>query len=257
MNTPNLTNTLVSAVTIASVFAAQVAFAQTASTPWLTGSAELGYVSTTGNSQSSNINAKVALAKDTKNWSHSIKLAGIGSSSEASNNGVVSGQRSVEKYNFDYQTDRNLDEVKSLYVFSNYEKDRFSGFDQQTAFGVGYGHKVILKPDQQMQIDVGPAYRINNPIQGSTQSETVLHLGENYFWNFSETAKFEKFFVIDTGSDNTISKLGFAVTANLTGTLGLKLASEWKLTDNPGFNAAGVEFEDLDSVTTINITYGF
>ena len=95
MNTPNLKNTLVSAVTIASVFAAQVAFAQTASTPWLTGSAELGYVSTTGNSQSSNINAKVALAKDTKNWSHSIKLAGIGSSSEVSNNGVVSGQRSA------------------------------------------------------------------------------------------------------------------------------------------------------------------
>jgi hypothetical protein len=29
------------------------------------------------------------------------------------------------------------------------------------------------------------------------------------------------------------------------------------MTDNPGFNAGGGEFEDLDSITTANISYDF
>lgn len=245
------------ALAITGMLGIQTVSAQTATSPWLTGTAELGYVSTSGNSESNNINAKLSLARETKSWLHSLKLAGIGASSEVSNNGVSNSQRSAEKYNFEYQADRKLDETKSLYAFANYEKDRFSGFDEQSAVGVGYGHKVLNKLTQQMQIDIGPAYRVNNPVQGSSESEVVLHVGENYFWDFSETAKLEQFLVIDAGNDNTISRLGLSDTAKLTGALALKLATEWKLTDNPGFNAGGGEFEDLDSVTTANISYSF
>ena len=242
---------------ITGILTTQTVSAQSTTSPWLSGSAELGYVNTTGNSESNNINAKLSLARETKSWLHSLKLAGIGASSEVSNNGVSSSQRSAEKYNFEYQADRKLDEIKSLYAFTNYEKDRFSGFDEQSAVGVGYGHKVLNQLNQQMQIEVGPAYRINNPIQGTSEKEVVLHLGENYVWDFSETAKFEQFLVIDAGNDNTISRLGVSVTAKLTGALALKLATEWKLTENPGFDASGGEFDDLDSVTTANISYSF
>ena len=245
------------ALAITGMLGIQTVSAQTATSQWLTGTAELGYVSTSGNSESNNINAKLSLARETKSWLHSLKLAGIGASSEVSNNGVSNSQRSAEKYNFEYQADRKLDETKSLYAFANYEKDRFSGFDEQSAVGVGYGHKVLNKLTQQMQIDIGPAYRVNNPVQGGSESEAVLHVGENYVWDFSETAKLEQFLVIDAGNDNTISRLGLSVTAKLTGALALKLATEWKLTDNPGFNAGGEEFEDLDSVTTANISYSF
>ena len=257
MQVTNIKTALSGALVITGMLTTQTVSAQTAASPWLTGSAELGYVSTSGNSESNNINAKLSLTRETKNWLHSLTLAGIGASSEVSNNGLSNSQRSAEKYNFDYQTDRKLDEVKSLYVFANYEKDRFSGFDEQSAFGVGYGHKVINKLSQQMQIDIGPAYRVNNPVQGGSESEAVLHVGENYVWDFSETAKFEQFLVIDAGNDNTISRLGFSVSASLTGALALKLATEWKQTENPGFNAGGEEFEDLDSVTTANISYDF
>ena len=215
------------ALVITSVLATETVSAQTATSPWLTGTAELGYVSTSGNSESNNINAKLSLARETKNWLHSLKLAGIGASSEVSNNGTSNSQRSAEKYNFEYQASRKLDEVRSLYAFANYEKDRFSGFDEQSSVGVGYGHKVINRLTQQMQIDIGPAYRVNNPVQGSSESEVVLHIGENYAWDFSETAKLEQFLVIDAGNDNTISKLGLSVTAKLTGALALKLATEW------------------------------
>lgn len=257
MQVMNIKTALRGALVITGMLATQAASAQTAANPLLTGTAELGYVSTSGNSESTNINAKLSLARETQNWLHSLTLAGIGASSEVSNNGSSNSQRSAEKYNFDYQTDRKLDEIKSLYAFVNYEKDRFSGFDEQSAAGVGYGHKVINNLNQQMQIEIGPAYRVNNPVQGGSESEVVLHVGENYVWDFSETAKFEQFLVIDAGSDNTISRIGFSVSTTLTGALALKFATEWKLTENPGFNAGGGEFDDLDAVTTANISYGF
>jgi len=60
------------ALAITGMLGIQTVSAQTATSPWLTGTAELGYVSTSGNSESNNINAKLSLARETKSWLHSL-----------------------------------------------------------------------------------------------------------------------------------------------------------------------------------------
>ncbi len=67
MQVMNIKTALRGALVITGMLATQAASAQTAANPWLTGTAELGYVSTSGNSESTNINAKLSLARETQN----------------------------------------------------------------------------------------------------------------------------------------------------------------------------------------------
>ena len=67
MQAMKIKTALSGALVITGMLTTQTVSAQTAASPWLKGSAELGYVSTSGNSESNNINAKLSLTRETKN----------------------------------------------------------------------------------------------------------------------------------------------------------------------------------------------
>lgn len=208
------------------------------------GEAELGYVSTDGNSETQTLNAKLKLTKETEQWAHQANLAALSNSSDDST--------TAEKYTAALQSDRKLDERSFLYVLGTYEDDRFSGFDYQATVGVGYGYKVIDNDERKLTLEAGPGYRINAVTGGDDEKEVTLRLAEIYEWKFSDTAQFDQYLIVETGGDNTITKVGASVKSALTGSLALKVGVDFKITDKV---PAGRD--DTDTETYATVTYSF
>lgn len=208
------------------------------------GDAELGFVTSSGNSDTQTINAKLKLTSENKGWAHQASITAF--------NNASSGTTTAEKYAIALQTDKKIDERSSIYAIATHEEDHFSGFDYQATFGVGYGYKVIDNDERNLTLELGPGYRVNDVTDGETQNEVTLRFGEIYSWKFSDTAELNQHLTIESGSENTITNLGVSVKSSLIGLLALKVGIDIKLTDKV---PAGRD--DMDTETYATLTYSF
>ena len=208
------------------------------------GDAELGFVASSGNSDTQTINAKLKLITENKGWAHQGSFTAF--------NNASSGTTTAEKYAIALQSDRKLDERSSIYMIATHEEDHFSGFEYQSTAGVGYGYKVIDNDERSLTLEVGPGYRINAVTDGDKQNEVTLRVGEIYSWKFSETAEFNQHLTIEGGDENTITHFGASVKSALTGSLALKVGVDIKLTDK-----VPAERDDTDTETYATVTYSF
>lgn len=189
----------------------------------LKGEAELGFVNTSGNSETQIINTKLGLSDETESWLHKANFGFLRSEAD--------DEITTEKYNLSLQSDRKLDERSFFFVIGNYEKDEFSGFDYQASAGVGYGYHAILFDEHKLSFEIGPGYRVNAVEDGDIEKETTIRLGEFFSWKFSGTAEFNQFITVEGGDENTITKAGLSIKSALTGTLSLKVGIDAKHTD--------------------------
>lgn len=208
------------------------------------GTAELGFLSTSGNSESESLNAKLTLEKATENWAHKAELSAISSSND--------GDSTAEQYNLSLKSDRNLSEDSYLYGLFNYDDNRFSGYDYQSSLGLGYGHKVINNDEQVLALEVGVGYRINALSPADDEKEATYRLGQTYDWKFSPSASLNQYANVESGSDNTTYKYGLSVTSAMTETLSLKIG--YDATRNSDAPAGS---KKTDSQTYANVTYSF
>ncbi len=210
----------------------------------LKGEAELGFVNTSGNSDTQSINAKFGLSKETENWLHKANLSFLKNEAD--------DETTAEKYNLALQSDRKLDERSFLFIIGNYEEDEFSGFDYQTSVGVGYGYHVILSEEHKLTLEIGPGYRVSAVEDDKDEKETTLRLGELYAWKISETAEFNQYLTVEGGDENTITKAGLSIKSTLTGTLSLRVGIDVKHTDEV---PDGVDKTDTETFATISYAF--
>lgn len=216
----------------------------------ITGQAELGFVATTGNTETQLLNAKVKLFMETDTWLHTGKLAAYNSSNTDQTTGQ--DETTAEKYSGEIKSDRNLDDRQYLYGLGNYDKDRFSGFDYQAALGAGYGYKVIVSDVAKLTLEAGPGYRINAIENGAKEDELTLRLAEAYMLKFSDTAQFDQYLTVESGDYNTIAKLGASVQSALSKALALKVGIDIKYTDK-----VPLGLDDTDTETYASVLYNF
>jgi putative salt-induced outer membrane protein len=219
------------------------------------GEAELGFVSTSGNTETENINAKLKLLKETDNWRHEGNIAALSSSSEDQDTGEAS--TTAEKYTADAKSERKLSERAYVYGLATYEDDRFSGFDYQATVGAGYGYEVIATENKTLALEIGPGYRYSAVENGEDEDEATLRLGEEFEWQFSDTAKFNQYLVVEGGDDNTITNVGVSLESALTGTLALKIGIDAEYTDEVPVDDDGIKREHTDTETYASIIYSF
>src|SRR5688572_5022559 len=98
----------------------------------------LGYVGTTGNTDTTTFNTEVLVTLRTDNWTHNGKLQGLGAQEDSIT--------IAERYLLEEKSDFNLDEMNYLFGKGSYLDDRFSGYNYQASLAAGYGH-YFLKSD--------------------------------------------------------------------------------------------------------------
>jgi putative salt-induced outer membrane protein len=114
----------------------------------LVGSASLGYLSTSGNTESTNANASFEATWDLDGpWTHDWTALAI--------NARTDDITTAESYAAGYKAQRDFSEASYLFFSADWRQDRFSGYDQQVSEAIGYGRRLIDNERHMLALEGG------------------------------------------------------------------------------------------------------
>lgn len=222
---------------------AQAESAAEVESPWA-GTASLGYLSTSGNTDTTSYNTAVEVSYTQDQWVHTVDAAANGADE--------SGTTTAEAYQAGWKSDYNFSESSFLFGQLNWRKDRFSGVDQQTSVAAGYGRRLIDTPAHLLSAEVGAGYRSLDFADNTSGDSAIVTLGMDYKWTFSETSNFDQGISVEAGSDNTFIESVSAVRARLLGDFAIVFSYTVRHnTDVP------VGSEKTDRLTAVSLEYAF
>jgi len=216
---------------------------ETWSNTW-TGEAELGFVSTSGNTETKTVNAKGKISIEISSWRYISELSALKSSNRIST--------TTEKYGLSGQSDYKFSEYDYFFASLRYEDDRFSGYDYRISEAVGYGRRVIENAKMTLDLELGPGARQSKFDSGVRSKEALLRGAFRFAWTISRASKFEEIITVDAGEDVTITKSVTGLTNQIVGSLAMKISHTVNHTSKV---PAGKE--KTDSETGVTLVYSF
>lgn len=219
-----------------------------------TGKGELGGFRATGNSSNSGVTAGVSLQRDGIDWTHKLRAR----VDYQRNNGVTSR----EQYFAAYEPNYNISDRLFIYGLAQYERDRFQGFSARYAVSGGIGYKIIDEPDIQLSTKAGPAYRVTEFVDGTSESRVAALLGIDFDWTITDRLKLthDTNAVAETGgsatiivdSSNTSLNLVTGLNAKISDRVSARLSYAVEYDSNPPAGA-----EQTDTLSRVTLIYDF
>ena len=210
----------------------------------LSGRVALGYLATSGNSESENLSLNFGGDYYGEIWHHNLE----GRAVRASTSGVTT----AEAYGLSWQSDREFGEKNYMYARGAWDKDKFSGYDQQIRELVGYGRHFIDTERHELNGEGGVGLRQSDLRDGTTEDESIARLSMDYTFQLSETAEFKQLLGIESGSDNTYTETVTSLSADVWGNLAVVLS--YTIKRNSDVPVGTVK---KDTFTSIALEYSF
>lgn len=207
-------------------------------------SAELGFVSTTGNTETETLNAKAKASTDREKWRHKAEITSLNSSDATT--------RTAQKVTLMGKSDYKLEGKNFLFGVVSYENEKFSGYDYRVTEAIGYGRRVVESTDMILDLEIGPGARQSKLDNGDTESESMLRVAAAYDWAISKTSKFSEVFTVEMGEDVTVSKSVTSLSSQIEGNLSMKVTLTYKNTSD-----VPVGVENTDTETAVTLVYNF
>lgn len=221
-----------------------------------TGKAELGFLQSTGNTESASANTKLDLTRDGEKWKHNVAAAAL-----YSENAEFS---TAERYEARYQADYKINDKLSWFGALRGEQDRFSGFAYQATVSTGASYKFVDTPATKFDASLGAGLKrskaetlvksdageVLDRIEGEIDDETVATLGANYEHSFNESTKITNKLLAEFGADNSAVANDLALQVSMTQSLALAVGFGIRYNSDPPPLA-----EQTDTLTTVNLVY--
>jgi putative salt-induced outer membrane protein len=208
------------------------------------GRAALGYLSTTGNSETESLNANFLMGWNYAPWHHRFSGLAVRSS--------TASVTTAQAYGLSWKTNSDITETAYWFGLLAWDRDEFSAYDQQIREAAGYGRHFISTERHALSGEVGIGARQADLRDGASQDETILRLSGDYLWNISETSSFNQTLSIESGEDNTYLEAKSSLSANIRDNLALVVSYTIKSNSDvlPGT-------ERTDTFTAISVEYSF
>ena len=208
------------------------------------GEVDLGGSINTGNTKAKSFSGSIDLTHAVGLWRHEIDLA----FDYGRNDGELTKRRLLASYQLNYETDSRI------YAFgrTEYENDKFSGFDHRIYGGTGFGYRFFNSDNLQWSVEAGPGLRYAQVSQGpGDETKFTFRSATSFKWLifpstvFSQDAEY-----LLNGSDtlNATTALTVALTEKLSGRISFNLRNDSK----PPLGTVGT-----DTTTKASIVYGF
>lgn len=210
----------------------------------LDASIALGFVNTSGNTETTTFNTEFLLVYRTTQWTHNAKFQGLGSQE----NSVTK----AERYYLENKSDFSLDADQYLYGKGSYTDDRFSGFNYQAALSAGYGRYLSNTEALKLQAFVGAGYRQNDIIGAGAEGEAIFTLGQDVAWRISDNAALTQSFTTEVGNELTVSRFEVALESNIIGQVATRLSFQARNTSK-----VPVGNKKTDTLTSVSLVYSF
>ncbi len=216
--------------------------------PW-SGEASAGLVVTTGNSESSTVNAKGELVYRSERWRNTFNAATI--KAEQTTAGVE--QKTAERYSAGNKTDFNFTERDYAFLALEFDKDLVGPVRERTSETVGYGRKVLTGPVHLLELEIGAGVRQTEAQGTGEKNNDAIGRGRAaYKWNFSETSYLGETVKVESGDSNTTTESVTELRVSLVEKL-FALASYTVRTNTDVPPGA----EKTDTITAISLGWTF
>jgi len=211
----------------------------------LVGTVALGYLSTSGNTDSTNANASFKATWDRgRDWVHNWSALAI----SARTNGVTT----AEAYAAGYKAQRAFGMKAYLFATGDWRQDQFSGYTRQSTEAVGYGRKLVNNDKQTLSVEAGLGRKQQTLINGTDIDEGVVHGGLDYLLHLGETSQFTQKLLLEIGDSNSYTESTSAIKAKIRGNLAL--VASYVIKSN---SDVPVGIEKTDRYTAISLEYSF
>ena len=212
--------------------------------PPFVGSATLGFLATSGNSDTSSLNGGLSAVWNQTRWRHELTAQAV----RASEDSVTS----AEAYELGWQSDWDMSDRDFLFGRVTWRQDEFGGFRTQVSETVGYGRRLIETPKHQLNLELGAGARQSEDQLGVSQDETILTGGINYRWALNDKSEFLQTIQVEAGGDNTFSESVSEIKTTIAGRL--RLVAGYTIRHN---SSVPVGTEQTDTRTSIALEFGF
>lgn len=231
--------------------------------------AEFGLISTSGNTTTSSVKAKLDVQQDFTGWRNQYILEGLYKQDEVEvtegDTTVDQSQTTAQKMFASAQTDYKLNaEHKGLFIFGSYEDDGFSGYAYQATLAAGYSDRLFKTDKSRLTYSVGPGVAFTQAedtivddavVEGEKTTTGVVRFSAAYLFQITETSKFTQTLSSDIAAEsgrNSKTKSETALTANISSAFAMKAS----FTVNHNTHVPE-EKKHADTQTAITLVYSY
>lgn len=218
--------------------------------PW-SGEVSAGMVLTSGNTDSTTINAKAQAVHNSVLWRNTTDAA----LSKASQTDPVTGAdvRTAERYALGNKTDFNFTEHDYAFLALEFEKDLVGPVRERESETVGYGRKILTGPVHLLEAELGAGARQTTAqVTEDKASDFIGRARVAYKWNLSETSYLGETVKVESGKSNTYAESATELKMSLVGKL---FAVASYIVRNNSDVPAGVK--NTDTITALNLGWSF
>jgi len=214
----------------------------------LSGSAQLGFIMSTGSSHTSNANGKLSGNYQMGKWTYQAYTTFLHDSDYSENS-------THERYETFGQSQYNFSEKNYLFVNTDWLDDSDDGFDYLWNNTVGYGRELYQNTARGMLLtwQAGPGYRFQpNDDKDIADEEVTANTSFKFQWNINDINRVEQTVGASYANNETIYVSNTAYTAKIYENISLQMALDIRHNTNTPEDS-----EPTDTITTMNILYSF
>lgn len=177
-------------------------------------------------------------------WTHNGKFQGLGSQDNSAT--------TAERYYLEDKSDFALAENQYVFGKGSYNDDRFSGYGYQATAAAGYGRYFVRNDTFNLDGFAGLGYRESDVINGDTEGEGIVTVGENFAWTISPNSSFVQSFTSDIGEEITVSRFEIGLQSNIIDRIATKIAFQAR-----NISEVPVGNKKTDTQTSVSLVYSF
>lgn len=217
---------------------------------------EFGFSLANGNTNTSTITAQINTSQELAAWSYQVIGNALYKQGQQNVDGEKSYKASAQKLFLSGQLDHKLtDPDDRLFVYGEYENNRFNGFRYQAALAAGWTSRLWHDKQSEFKYSIGPGYSISEVEEENSDEDTkglIVRAAMEYKQKFSDHATFRQFVSTEADDEFYRTKSETSLSTKLSGALAMKLSFVMNLD-----TSVGPHIEELNTQAAVTLVYQF
>lgn len=220
---------------------------------WFT-SAELGAITTSGNTNGTSVTGKVDARHETSNWSNEYIASGFFKEDDVVNSdGSHTRQRSAERYTLSAKAAfKLLGEGQRAFVLGSHVDDKFGAYTKYSSISIGYGSQLFKSDSKTLDVEIGPGYFHGTHSTLPSESGMTVRGAALFRWALSPSAWFMQNISVEHGTSNTHSIAETALSTKISDTMQMKAGFSVR-----SDTSVPADKKNTDTQTSLTMVYSF
>ncbi len=216
-------------------------------------SAELGAITTSGNTAGTSVTGRIDARQELDSWSNQYIVSGYFKEDETTSTGKTVTVKSAERVSVSAKAAYKLmEDGKKLFVLGTYVDDRFGAYTTYSTMAVGHAWGWENAKDRRIDLEVGPGYFTGTRASGEEENGFTVRGAAALRWRLSPSAMFSQSVSVERGTSNVHSIAEAAVSTKINDTMQMKAAFAARNDTNVPDNK-----KNTDTQTSVTLVYSF